>query len=208
VTVLAAVIVTVQTAPLTDAHPAQLRKTESGGVGSAVSCALAPGGNCAPQLAALDPQSTPSPETEPVPPPTLVFFTSSLKPANLAVTVLAPSTATVQDGALAGAHPVQPAKAEPGSGFAVSVTVVPAGKLAPQALAQSIPVGSLATLPRPVPVASVVTLTLNEANVAVAVLAAVMTTVQTLPIAVAHPVHTVPRPGPGLEVSVTLCPAG
>ena len=47
--------------------------------------------------------------------------------------------------------PLQPVKVEPLAGVAVSVTAVPAAKLALQAVPQLIPLGLLVTVPLPVP---------------------------------------------------------
>src|SRR3954468_20399866 len=47
--------------------------------------------------------------------------------------------------------PGQPANVEPAAGVAVSVTTVPAGKLAPQVVPQLRPAGEDVTPPRPVP---------------------------------------------------------
>jgi len=57
------------------------------------------------------------------------------------------------DGATAGARagPDQPAKVDSTVGWAASVTLVPAAKLALQVAPQSIPGGLLVTLPLPVP---------------------------------------------------------
>jgi hypothetical protein len=56
-------------------------------------------------------------------------------------------------------QPVQPPKVEPEFGVAVSVRLVPDGKLAVQVIAQLKPNGELTTVPEPMPVKSTVNAT-------------------------------------------------
>jgi hypothetical protein len=70
---------------------------------------------------------------------------------NLAPTARACETVVVQVGLIPLQAPDQPAKTEPGAGAAVSVTCVPAVKVAVQAVPQSMPVGAEVTTPTPAP---------------------------------------------------------
>jgi hypothetical protein len=73
--------------------------------------------------------------------------------SNLAVTVIAPSAVTSQawSAGVPSQAPPQAATVEPASGVAVSVTFVPFRKPPSQSIPQSMPAGSLVTLPRPRP---------------------------------------------------------
>jgi hypothetical protein len=64
-----------------------------------------------------------------------------------AVTVRFPVMFTMHVFPLALSHPLQPENCHPGAGLAVSVTCVPALKLAEQLVPQSIPEGLLVTVP-------------------------------------------------------------
>lgn len=117
---------------------------------------------------------------------------------------------TVHESAPAQA-PLQPAKVEPASGIAVSVTAAPPVKLALHAVPQLMPAGLDATIPVPAPF--FVTLSIYvlgrvaATNVAVTVCAWLMVTVQRL-----VPLHAPLQP-PNVEpfvaaaVMVTLVPA-
>lgn len=84
----------------------------------------------------------------------------------LAVTVTDAFPAKVQEPVPEQIPPLQPSNTEPTAGVAVSVTEVPAGKLAEQAVPQSMPAGVLTTDPAPVPVRLTVTLYASDAGVA------------------------------------------
>ena len=69
----------------------------------------------------------------------------------VAVTAVAALTATVQVPVPEQPPPLQPAKTDPDSALAVSVTAVPELKLAAQVVPQLIPAGEELTVPDPVP---------------------------------------------------------
>jgi hypothetical protein len=73
-------------------------------------------------------------------------------PANVAVTVFAPSTVTVQLVPFAVSQPDQLPKVEPGLATAVSATCAPLLNDAEQAFPQLMPAGLLVTVPEPAPV--------------------------------------------------------
>ena len=85
---------------------------------------------------------------EPVPAGVTVSTKVGMK---VAVTVVAAETVTVHGSVPLHPPPVQPVKAEPAAGRAVSVTVVPLAKLAEQVAPQVIPMGLLVTVPEPLP---------------------------------------------------------
>ena len=70
---------------------------------------------------------------------------------NVAVTVVAAESVTTQLPVPVHPPPLQPVKAEPAFGAAVSVTTVPLVKLAAQVAPQSMPAGLLVTVPVPAP---------------------------------------------------------
>src|SRR5437016_3604331 len=96
---------------------------------------------------------------------------------NVAVTVVAAETVTMQGPVPAQPPPVQPAKEEPAAGAAVRVTAVPLGKLAAQVAPQLMPAGALVTVPVPVPALETVSAKVGSVNVAVTVVAAETVTV-------------------------------
>jgi hypothetical protein len=73
---------------------------------------------------------------------------------------------------------LQPANTDPALGVAVSVTEVPAAKLAVQTVLHVSPPGALVTVPLPAPVTVTVSPTVGDAKVAVTVVALVGVTVQ------------------------------
>ncbi len=70
---------------------------------------------------------------------------------NVAVTVVAAESVTLQGPVPVHPPPLQPVKVEPAAALAVSVTAVPLVKLAAQVAPQSMPAGELVTVPLPVP---------------------------------------------------------
>ena len=81
----------------------------------------------------------------------------------------------VTEPSLQSGSPPKPAKVEPASGVAVSVTTVPVAKAAEQVAPQSIPAGLLVTVPVPAP--SLLTVRVNCCvNVAVQVVFAISVT--------------------------------
>ena len=80
-------------------------------------------------------------------------------PANVAVTVVAPLSVTVQVPVPEQPPPLQPVKVEPAVGAAVNVTAVPLANAAEHVGPQVIPVGLLVTVPVPAPV--LVTVSVN-----------------------------------------------
>ena len=157
------------------------------------------------------------PEAEEVPREALMVRVKlAVAGAKFAVTLRAAVMARVQVVAVPVQAPLQPVKAEPAAGVAVSVTFVPLLKLAEQlaaetpaavGVAQLMPAGLDDTVPAPVVVPRLeVTVRVWGASVKVAVTlrAALIATVQ-LPV----PVHAPPQPekvepAPGVAVSVTL----
>ena len=67
------------------------------------------------------------------------------------MTVVAAEIVTVQGPVPVQPPPLQPVKAEPTAGAAVSVTAVPLGKFAAQVAPQLMPAGLLVTVPALVP---------------------------------------------------------
>src|SRR5437867_9964018 len=102
-------------------------------------------------------------DTVPAPVPTALTESANICPdgrLKVAVTDFASSSGwrNVQLPVPAQA-PLQPEKTDPAAGVAVSVTSVPVSKTAPQIPdEQSMPVGSLVTVPPPVPATFTVTL--------------------------------------------------
>ena len=102
------------------------------------------------------PQSIPAGELVTVPDPDPDFVTVSVcwtgaTVSNVAVTAWSCVIDTLQAPVPEQPAPDQPANTDPGAPVAVSVTVVPCGYMAEQALGQEIPAGELATVPDPEP---------------------------------------------------------
>ena len=112
---------------------------------------------------------------------------------------------TAQVGLVPEHAPAQPAKVAPAAGLAVSVTTVPASKLAEQVLPQSMPDGEDETVPpavRLTPRAWVI-----RVKVAVTERAASIDTVQLLPDTESQPIQEPSvEVGSGVAVSVTVVP--
>src|SRR5437773_103820 len=88
--------------------------------------------------------------TGPVPVPVVVMLSTRVG-VRVAVTVVAAETVSVHGSVPLHPPPLQPVKAEPAAGLAVSVTAVPLAKLAEQVAPQVIPMGLLVTVPEPLP---------------------------------------------------------
>jgi len=127
--------------------------------------------------------------------------------ANVALTVVAALTVTVQVPVPAQPPPLQPLKVEPAAGAAVSVTEVPVANAAEQVAPQETPAGALVTVPLPAPALLTVSVKDCKAKVAVTEVAALIVTVQ-----VPLPVQPPPlqpvkvEPAAGAAVKVTKVP--
>jgi len=143
---------------------------------------------------------------------TVVAATSglSVKPPvveNVAVTVVAALSVTVQVPVPEQPPPLQPVKVEPAVGVAVKATAVLPEKLAEQVAPQETPAGLLVTVPAPAPVLETVSVKDCDANVAVTVVAALITTVQERLPAQPPPLQPVKvEPAAGVAVKVTAVP--
>src|SRR2546423_832812 len=104
--------------------------------------------------------------TLPAPLPAHVTESANRRGVNRAAAPSAAVTVVVQGAVRGQPPPVQPVNVEPVAGVAVSVTVVPNGKLPVQVVPQSMTGGSDVTLPLPLP-ARVMTTVLSSANKAV-----------------------------------------
>jgi hypothetical protein len=108
--------------------------------------------------------------------------------------------------------PFQPVKLEPVSGVAVSVTVVPAGKLCEQLPGHEIDASSLEIVPEPVPAAAAVSSGAGAGpNVAVTLLSESIVTVQVgiVPLGQPPPLQPVnTEPLGALAVRTTVAPDG
>ena len=148
VTVVAALKVTVQVPVPEQPPPLQPVKAEPA-AGRAMRVTAVPLAKLAEQVA---PQSIPVGLLVTVPVPMPVVVTLSTKVGvKVAVTVVAAETVSVHGSVPLHPPPLQPVKAEPAAGLAVSVTAVPLAKLAEQVAPQVIPMGLLVTVPEPLP---------------------------------------------------------
>jgi hypothetical protein len=204
VTVLAAVIVTVQVVVVKLSQPAQLVNVEPGS-GWAVSVTISPWAKAALHVA---PQSIPPPVTLPDPVP-LVRTVSACWDVlvNVAVKVRSPLIVTLQVAPLTLSQPVQLAKLEPVAGTAVSVTGVPYGRLAVHAAPQSIDPPAPVTVPAPAPAFTTVSAWPFNANAAATTVSASIVTLQVPPVTVSHPVQPVKvEPVAAVAVRATCAP--
>src|SRR6267142_1996575 len=174
--------------------------------GVAVSVTAVPLANEAEQVASHE---IPTGALVMVPPPAPVLLTVSEKlwSAKVAVTVCAALIVTVQVPVPVQPPPLQPVKAEPAAGVAVSVTAVPLANEAEHVVPHEIPAGVLVMVPLPVPVLLTVSAKLWSANVAVTDVAALIVTVQ-VPVPVQPPPLQPVKvdPAAGVAVSVTAVP--
>src|SRR5204863_623561 len=143
----------------------------------------------------------------PLPVPALLTVSVNVWSVNVAVTVVAAESVTVQAPVPEHPPPLQLLKVEPAAGVAVRVTAVPLVKLAEQVAPQLIPAGALVTVPLPVPALLTVSAKVGRAKVAVTVVAALRVTVQ-VPVP-EHPPPAQPvkvEPAAAVAVSVTAVP--
>lgn len=148
VTAVAAAIVTTQV-PVPVQPPLQPAKTEPA-AGVAVSVTVLPAEYEAEQaLPQLIPAGLLAMDPRPV--PATVTLSGKVWSANVALTLVAAVTDTVQASVPEQPPPLQPVKLEFAVGVAVSVTEEPLAYPAEQALPQLMPAGVLVTVPVPVP---------------------------------------------------------
>ena len=148
VTVVFAPSVTVQVLVLEQPPPLQPVKVEPA-VGVAVSVTTVPLVNEAEHDA---PQAMPVGALVTVPLPAPLGLTVSVKSGTkVAVTVVSAPSVTVHGPVPAQPPPLQPVKAKPALGVAVSVTAVPLANVAEHVAPQAIPAGALVTVPLPAP---------------------------------------------------------
>lgn len=144
-------------------------------------------------------------DTDPLPVPAVVTDNWEVG-LNVAVTVSAAFTVTVQDAVPEHPWPLQPANTEFAPAVAVSVTSVPLAKFAAHVVGQLIPVGTLVTVPLPVPAGVTVRGNVPRVNVAVTVSAEFIVTEQ-VPVPLQAPLQPANAdPLAGTAVSVTGVP--
>jgi hypothetical protein len=139
-----------------------------------------------------------------VDPPDGTVTMTPVGPLNVAVTVVAADTVTVQ-APVPSQGALQPVKVEPVAGAAVNVTEVPPGKFAEQVGLQLIPAGVLITVPVPDPASVTVSakLVVPPPKLAVTVFAAVIVKVHVpVPshVASVQPVNVDPAAGVAVKV--------
>jgi hypothetical protein len=124
-------------------------------VGVAVSVTIVPEPNGAEQVV---PQLMPAGAdvTDPVPGPASVIDSVICLSVNVAATAVMSETLTTHIPTPEQPAPDQPPKSEFAAGVAVSVTIVPAAKLAEQVPPQLIPAGPELTVPDPLPAGTTV----------------------------------------------------
>src|SRR6185295_1997512 len=135
----------------TTQSPLQPAKTEPSSSARAVSRTPVPDGNEAVQVPE---QEIPAGELATMPPPeplTLTVNAYDTAGRRLKVATQLTSPAPSRTPSRQSPLPLQPANSEPGSAIAISSTRWRAGKVAWQALPQSMPAGSLITRPLPAP---------------------------------------------------------
>src|SRR5207249_5454143 len=140
------------------------------------------------------------PVTVPAPAPSGVMVSVKVG-VKFAVTVVAAETVTVQGPVPVHPAPVQPVKAEPATGVAVSVTTIPIGKPKEHRPGQVIPAGVLVTVPVPAP--AIVTKMGGVAEPAVTHFVAALTSSTSAPMSV----PSVPAWWKGLEADKRKSPA-
>src|SRR3989442_3828485 len=145
--------------------------------------------------------------TVPLPEPALLTVSAKLGRLKVAVTVVAAETVTTQVPVPVQPPPLQPLKADPAAGAAVSVTAVPLVKLAEQVAPQGMPAGELVTVPLPVPALLTVSAKAGRVKGAVTVVAAETVTTQVPVPLQPPPLQPVKvEPPAGVAVSVTAVP--
>src|SRR5213079_2985666 len=171
----------------------------------AVSVTAVPGANAATHVA---PQLIPAGLLLTLPGPAVA--TDSVKPCctKVAVTVVSAPSVTTQGPASEQPPPLQPAKTEPGSAFAVSVTVAPVEYWAAQVTGQPIAPSVLLIVPLPEPLLATVSVTVGSSKAAITVVASATASLQALVPAQPPPVQPLKTlPAAGVAVSVTTAPA-
>src|SRR5438067_1471988 len=103
--------------------------------------------------------------TVPTPTPAVVTVRTKVG-VNVAVMVVAAVRLTVQGPLPVQVSPLQPVKADPAAGVAVSVTTVPSSKVDEQTPGQPMPGGLLVTVPEPVPAVDTIICGLVEPAIA------------------------------------------
>jgi hypothetical protein len=202
VTAMAALTVTTQVPVPLHAPPQPPNVEPAAAVAVSVNCA--PGVTDSEQS---DPHEIPAGAlvTVPVPRPFLVTVSVTGMRLNVAVTVVAAFTVTVQPAVPVQA-PLQPANVEPAAGVAVSVNCVPGDTVSEQSLPHEMPAGALVTLPVPLPLRVTVSPTGAGLNVAVTVVAAFTVTAQVL-VPLQAPLHPAKvEPPVPVAVSVNAVP--
>jgi hypothetical protein len=173
--------------------------------GAAVSVTVVPLGKLQLHVA---PQEMPAGElvTVPLPAPDLLTDRMFVAPElNVAVTLVKAFSVTVHVPVPEHA-PLQPAKLVPMSGVAVSVTVVPLGKLQLHVAPQEMPDGELVTVPVPAPDLLTDKICVGPVNDAVTFLAVSMVTTQ-FPVPEQAPLQPVNvEPDAGVAVIVNVVP--
>ena len=199
------VIVTPQVAPVEESQPVQPVKAEPA---SAVAVSV----TAAPELKEalhVVPQLIPPPVTVPVPLPPFTTVSACVVPtvSKVAVTDRAAAIVTLQVVPVAESQPVQPAKAEPASAAAVSVTAAPVLKEALQVVPQLIP--PPVTVPAPLPPFTTVSawVTGRSSKVAMTDRSTAIVMSQVVPVAESQPVQPAKtEPASAVAVSVTAVP--
>ena len=205
VTVVAAVIVTVQVPVPAHPPPLQPVKVEPA-AGVAVSVTAVPLANEAEHVA---PHVTPAGALVmvPLPAPLLLTVSAKLWTAKVAVTDCAALIVTAQEPVPVQPPPLQPVKVEPAAGVAVRVTTVPVVKEVEHVAPHVMPAGALVTVPLPAPAFVTVSAKDDCMKVAVTEVAALIVTVQ-VPVP-EHPPPLQPvnvEPAAAAAVSVTDVP--
>jgi len=144
--------------------------------------------------------------TVPVPLPFRVTVSVNRWSVKVAVTPTAAVIVVSQIAVPVQPPPDQPVKVEPAAGVAVSVTMDPKLKAAAHVAPQSMPAGTEATVPVPLP-ARVTTSELSSANDAVTSMSAVIVTLHG-PVPMQSPDQPMKvAPTPGVAVNVTVVPS-
>jgi hypothetical protein len=104
----------------------------------------------------VDPQLMPAGLELTVPAPAATTVSATVLSVKVAATDAAALTETTQDPVPVQFAPDHPPKVEPAAAWALSVTIVPAAKLAEQVLPQLMPAGVDVTVPVPLPAGTTV----------------------------------------------------
>jgi hypothetical protein len=143
--------------------------------------------------------------TVPLPVPEAATVSSALT-VKTAVALRSSVIASVQVAAVPLQAPVQPVNVEPAAAAAVSVTVAPFVKPAPQVAPQAMPAGLLVTVPLPLPAFATASSALTV-KTAVALRSPVIASVQVAAVPLQAPVQPVNvEPAAAAAVNVTVAP--